>query len=70
MKYCRNAHNNRYRDFLDDGKKVSEKSIEEKMKPTVKNEISREKDVQEKLKKTIEIMGHEADELADRAEKK
>ena len=68
MKYCRNARN-RYRNFLDDNKKVSEKSVEEKMKSTVKNEISREKDVQEQLKKTIERMRHEADELANRAEK-
>ena len=52
-----------------DYKKVSEKSVKEKMKSTVKNEISREKDVEEKLKKTIERMCREADELADRAEK-
>ena len=68
MKYCRNARN-RYRNFLDDNKKVSEKSVKEKMKSTVKNLISWEKDVQEQLKKTIERMRHEADELANRAEK-
>ena len=60
---------NRYRNFLDDNKKVSEKNVKERMKSTVKNEISREKNVEEKLKKAIERMCREADELADRAEK-
>jgi len=59
---------NRYRNFLDDNKKVSEKSVKEKIKSTVKNKISREKDIREKFKNTIEWMGLEADKLADRAE--
>ena len=44
MKYCRNAHD-RCRNFLGDNKKVSKKSVKEKMKSTFKNDLSREKDV-------------------------
>ena len=48
---------------------ITERTAEEKLKSTVKNDISRDEDMREKLEKTIKRMIREADDLADLAEK-